>query len=65
MTKKYQNTTPDATMVAVPERVSVAMAEIAENMQAWTSPPLWKRRMREAYHAASALQAGSLLSALA
>ena len=52
-------------MVAVPERVSVAMAEIAENMQAWTSPPLWKRRMREAYHAASALQAGSLLSALA
>ncbi|SDY81087.1 hypothetical protein SAMN05661080_04680, partial [Modestobacter sp. DSM 44400] len=36
MSKTYQKTktdTPDAPKVAVPERVSVAMAEIAESMQ--------------------------------
>ncbi len=32
MTKKYQTTTFDASVLAVPEQVSVAMSESAENM---------------------------------
>ena len=33
MKKKSQNRAGDASVVAIPEKVSVAMAEIAENMQ--------------------------------
>lgn len=33
MSKKYQTKTPDTSSLAVPERVSVAMSEIAENMR--------------------------------
>ena len=33
MTKKYQKTTPDATALAVPEQVSIAMEEIAADMR--------------------------------
>jgi transposase-like protein len=33
VTKKYQRTVPDATAVAVPERVSIAMDEIAADMR--------------------------------
>ena len=33
MTKKYQTTVPDATALAVPEQVSVAMEAIAADMR--------------------------------
>lgn len=33
MSKKYQNNEPETSMLAVPERVSVAMGEIAVDMR--------------------------------